>query len=297
MATSAGAESPTAAPIKKDVSSSSSIAPVIFKPSVQPAIKETQAESPPNQPATKKTMAPSTTPSTTSATKSPLNRSKAPTTTLINPTVNLSVGTSAEGPTSSPIKSQLPTGDAITLLPTPTDGYGTDSPVTLAPVSPQPTPGGHKDPTFAPFADNRTNCFETNSDFALACTKYKLGYAAFEEQVITEYGRPESWCTTYVTDMAECFRKSSTFNENISAWDTSRVTRMDYLFTKASAFNQPLYDWDVSRVTSMYQLFLMHHRLINPSRPGKRVELESYYRRFREQMPLINRYKHGMYRA
>ena len=62
-------------------------------------------------------------------------------------------------------------------------------------------------------------------------------------------------CTSYVTDMSEMFRNSSTFNQDIGNWDTSNVVDMNMMFRNAPAFNQDIGSWDVSSVTNISKMF------------------------------------------
>jgi surface protein len=62
--------------------------------------------------------------------------------------------------------------------------------------------------------------------------------------------------TTLVTNMADLFNNSATFNQPIGSWDVSNVTTMANMFNYAYAFNQPIGSWDVSNVTNMSEMFL-----------------------------------------
>ena len=55
--------------------------------------------------------------------------------------------------------------------------------------------------------------------------------------------------TTNVTNMANMFKNSTYFNDDIGWWDTANVRNMRSMFDSARSFNQNLSGWDVSSVS------------------------------------------------
>ena len=55
--------------------------------------------------------------------------------------------------------------------------------------------------------------------------------------------------TTNVTNMANMFKNSTYFNDDIGWWDTANVRNMRNMFDSARSFNQNLSGWDVSSVS------------------------------------------------
>ena len=58
-----------------------------------------------------------------------------------------------------------------------------------------------------------------------------------------------------VTIMANMFRSTLLFNQNISGWNVSNVTNMRSMFDNADAFNQDISGWDVGSVTNISNMF------------------------------------------
>lgn len=58
------------------------------------------------------------------------------------------------------------------------------------------------------------------------------------------------WDVSKVTNMRNMFKRTFSFNQDISTWDVSKVTNMIEMFHLASAFNQDLSGWCVSLIPS-----------------------------------------------
>ena len=65
---------------------------------------------------------------------------------------------------------------------------------------------------------------------------------------VKNYGEPNTWDVTRVTDMSCLFEDMEKFNAPIDQWNTSEVTNMAGMFYGARSFNQPI-PWDTSKVT------------------------------------------------
>ena len=72
---------------------------------------------------------------------------------------------------------------------------------------------------------------------------------------LENYGNPNTWDTSNITDMSELFDIYGAFNEDISTWDTSNVTNMESMFANSNSFNQNIGNWDTSNVTNMFGMF------------------------------------------
>jgi surface protein len=51
------------------------------------------------------------------------------------------------------------------------------------------------------------------------------------------------------------FRRSTSFDQDLSSWNTSSVEDMGWMFEDASSFNNDLADWDISKVFKMFSMF------------------------------------------
>ncbi len=91
--------------------------------------------------------------------------------------------------------------------------------------------------------------FETNGKLKEAINLY----CSYKEKCIEQYGEPNTWDVSKVTDMSYLFYRSQ-FNGDISNWNVSNVTDMSYLFSD-SKFNGDISKWDVSNVTHMNDMF------------------------------------------
>jgi surface protein len=78
-------------------------------------------------------------------------------------------------------------------------------------------------------------------------------YCSDKDKCIEQYGEPNSWNVSNITDMSDMFYKSQ-FNGDISNWDVSNVTNMNRMF-HTSKFNGDISKWNVSNVTNMYCMF------------------------------------------
>lgn len=76
---------------------------------------------------------------------------------------------------------------------------------------------------------------------------------------ITSIPNMGSWNMSNVTDLRQCFRNCTNFNENINGWNTSSLTVFvsgtEGCFEGCSSFNSPLDNWDVSGVSLFNNLF------------------------------------------
>ncbi len=91
--------------------------------------------------------------------------------------------------------------------------------------------------------------FETNEQLKEAI---KL-YCSNKDKCIEQYGEPNNWDVSKITDMSYMFYLSE-FNDDISNWDVSNVTKMNHMFYH-SKFNGDISDWDVSNVKNMKHMF------------------------------------------
>ena len=73
------------------------------------------------------------------------------------------------------------------------------------------------------------------------------------DQITT--GNASTTCTSGITDMANLFQNTTTFDENISTWDVSSVSTMEFMFWEAHSFNSDISLWDVSSVQNMFVMF------------------------------------------
>ena len=80
-------------------------------------------------------------------------------------------------------------------------------------------------------------------------------YINNKKTAVKQFGKIETWDTSYITDMSNLFSEYKDFNENISKWNTSNVTDMKGMFYNATNFNRNLNNWDVSKVKNMSNLF------------------------------------------
>ena len=71
---------------------------------------------------------------------------------------------------------------------------------------------------------------------------------------VKNYGEPNTWDVTLVTDMSCLFENLEKFNAPIDQWNTSEVTDMSSMFEGATSFNQPI-TMDTSKVTDMSSMF------------------------------------------
>jgi len=71
---------------------------------------------------------------------------------------------------------------------------------------------------------------------------------------VKNYGEPNTWDVTLVTNMAYLFENMHSFNAPIDQWDTSNVTNMAGMFCGALSFNQPI-TMDTLQVTDMNCMF------------------------------------------
>lgn len=63
------------------------------------------------------------------------------------------------------------------------------------------------------------------------------------------------WNTSNVTNIADMFAYSDSFNQDISGWDTKNVTNMDEVFFGSKIFNQPIGKWNVNKVETFKNMF------------------------------------------
>lgn len=63
---------------------------------------------------------------------------------------------------------------------------------------------------------------------------------------LTNVSRISEWDVTGVTDMFQCFRGCSNFNDDVTGWDVSNLRSSFRLFMSCSKFNQNLGSWDMS---------------------------------------------------
>ena len=74
--------------------------------------------------------------------------------------------------------------------------------------------------------------------------------------LVQQFGQPNEWNVSEVTDMSELFYNINNFNENISCWDTSKVTNMERMFARNPSFHGDIIaNWNVSNVTNMKEMF------------------------------------------
>ena len=71
---------------------------------------------------------------------------------------------------------------------------------------------------------------------------------------VKNYGEPNTWDVTLVTDMSCLFENLEKFNAPIDQWNTSEVTDMSSMFEGATSFNQPI-TMDTLKVTDMSRMF------------------------------------------
>lgn len=114
-------------------------------------------------------------------------------------------------------------------------------------------------PAFLPITVNTLNSLcVTNGTFNTSLNSWDTTNVTDMTQCFdraTLFNQPlNNWNTANVTSMALMFR-SSQFNQNISNWNTGKVTAMNSMFNGASSFNQPIGSWNTANVTNMSQMF------------------------------------------
>lgn len=87
---------------------------------------------------------------------------------------------------------------------------------------------------------------EQNKDLSMLFTSQ----ADFNEDYVRD------WDVSQVTNMANMFTASTSFNQDISGWDVGEVTNMHGMFSYATSFNQDIGAWDVSKVANMSSMFI-----------------------------------------
>ena len=78
-----------------------------------------------------------------------------------------------------------------------------------------------------------------------------------ENTTFNNGGQPLTWNTIGATNLSYIFRRTTVFNQDLSAWSLGTVTNWVQMFQGASAYNNgglPL-TWDISGLTSLSQLF------------------------------------------
>ena len=92
-------------------------------------------------------------------------------------------------------------------------------------------------------------------DLSLCCTTPITSFNRFFRRSYTFNGDISNWDTSNVTTMKEMFIEARQFNQDLSYWNTSNVTNMEEMFYDATAFNGDVSGWDTSNVTNMYRMF------------------------------------------
>ena len=123
------------------------------------------------------------------------------------------------------------------------------------------------------FQNSISNCLSSSSDGMCVSSPYGV-MSSWNTSLVTNmangfsnsysynYGFIDlsSWDVSSVTSMSYMFSNLYYRNVEVSSWDVSKVTDMAYMFLYAYEFNSDLSKWDVSSVTNMYGMFYNAYR-------------------------------------
>ena len=123
------------------------------------------------------------------------------------------------------------------------------------------------------FQNSISNCLSSSSDGMCVSSPYGV-MSSWNTSLVTNMANGfsnsysynydfidlSSWDVSSVTSMSYMFSNLYYRNVEVSSWDVSSVTDMAYMFQYAYEFNSDLSKWDVSSVTNMYAMFHSAYR-------------------------------------
>jgi surface protein len=86
-------------------------------------------------------------------------------------------------------------------------------------------------------------------------TLISMGGTFWNCTALTNVSRIAEWDVTGVTDMFQCFRGCSAFNDDVTGWNVSNLTIAFRLFMSCSSFNRNLSSWNTGKIQYFTSMF------------------------------------------